>query len=68
MKIASYTKGDYLVLKIHPHGEELPDLSELEELIVVYLDQGARNIAVNFVNKSCANSYSATHATCRKTT
>jgi anti-anti-sigma factor len=52
LKIASYTKGEYLVLKIHPHGQELPDLSELEELIVVYLDQGARNIAVNFVNKS----------------
>jgi anti-anti-sigma factor len=52
MKIASYTKGDHLVLKIHPHGQELPDLSELEDLIVTYLDQGVRNIAVNFVNKS----------------
>jgi anti-anti-sigma factor len=52
LKIASYTKGDHLVLKIHPHGQDLPDLAELEGLIVEYLDQGARNIAVNFVNKS----------------
>jgi anti-anti-sigma factor len=52
MKIVSYTKGEHLVLKIHPHGQEFPDLSELEQLIVDYLDKGIRNIAVNFVNKS----------------
>ena len=38
MKIASYTKGKYLVLRIHPHGEDFPDLSELKDLIVGYLD------------------------------
>ncbi len=52
MKIASYTKGDHLILKIHPHGTDLPDLCELENLIMTYLEQGARNIAVNFANKS----------------
>jgi anti-anti-sigma factor len=52
MKIVSYTKGDHLVLRIHPHGQDFPDLSELERLIVEYLDGGVRNIAVNFVNKS----------------
>ena len=52
MKIASYAKGKYLVLRIHPHGEDFPDLSELKDLIVGYLDQGTRHIAVNFVNTS----------------
>jgi anti-anti-sigma factor len=52
MKIVSYTKGDHLVLKIHPHGQDLPDLSELEQLILDYLTKGIRDIAVNFVNKS----------------
>jgi anti-anti-sigma factor len=52
MKIASYTKGKYLVLRIHPHGENFPDLTELKDLIMNYLDKGLRHIAVNFVNTS----------------
>ena len=52
MKIASYAKGKYLVLRIHPHGENFPDLSELKDLILNYLDKGIRHIAVNFVDTS----------------
>ncbi|MGB7568443.1 MAG: STAS domain-containing protein [Chitinivibrionales bacterium] len=52
MKIASYAKGKYLVLRIHPHGENFPDLSELKDLIMNYLDKGIRHIAVNFVDTS----------------
>lgn len=52
MKIVSYTKGKYLVLRIHPHGEDFPDLSELKDLILNYLDKGVRHIAVNFVDTS----------------
>jgi anti-anti-sigma factor len=52
MKIVSYTKGEHLVLKIHPHGGEFPDLSELEGLILEYIEKGIKKIAVNFANTS----------------
>ena len=50
MKIVSYKKGSHLVLKIHPHGQEFPDLSELENLILENIEKGIKKIAVNFAN------------------
>jgi anti-sigma B factor antagonist len=51
MKIETYTKGVYQVLKVGGQ-QHISDLSELKDLIVGYLQRGITNIAVNFCDAS----------------
>jgi anti-anti-sigma factor len=48
MKIQTYPRGQYQVLRISEGDEKISDLSELKDLITGYLDRGKRNIAVSF--------------------
>ena len=48
MKIQTYPKGIYQILRIEDDVQVISDLSELQFLIEGYLRQGKRNIAVSF--------------------
>lgn len=50
MKIQTYPKGIYQILKIEDDVQVISDLSELQFLIEGYLRQGKRNIAVCFTS------------------
>jgi anti-anti-sigma factor len=50
MKIQTYPKGIYQVLRIEDEVQVISDLSELQFLIEGYLRQGKRNIAVSFTS------------------
>jgi anti-anti-sigma factor len=52
MKIETYPKGKYQVLRIRDDSENIMDLSELKDLIIGYLNRGKIHIAVSFCNAS----------------
>lgn len=49
--IETYARGAYQILKIDG-GNSIDDLSELKDLISVYLERGKRKIAVSFTSAS----------------
>ena len=50
MKLQSYSRGIYQILKIEDDVQVISDLSELQFLIEGYLRQGKCNIAVSFTS------------------
>ncbi|MBD3321946.1 MAG: hypothetical protein GF350_12690 [Chitinivibrionales bacterium] len=49
--IETYARGVYQILKIDG-GNSITDLSELKDLICLYLDKGRKKIAVSFTSAS----------------
>ncbi len=52
MKIETYAKGRFQVLRVSEGDDKISDLSELQDLIVGYLSRSRCNIAVSFTNAS----------------
>jgi anti-anti-sigma factor len=52
MKIETYEKGVYQVVKVQEDDHTVNNLSELRDLIIGYLKRGKINIAVSFCNAS----------------
>ncbi len=52
MKIETYEKGIYQILKVQDNSHTINNLSELRDLITGYLKRGKIHIAVGFCNAS----------------
>ncbi|MBD3391924.1 MAG: STAS domain-containing protein [Chitinivibrionales bacterium] len=52
MKIETYPKKNFQILRISEGDDKISDLSELQDLITGYLDRGKYNIAVSFSDAS----------------
>jgi anti-anti-sigma factor len=52
MKIDTYPKGSYQILRVSEGDGRISDLSELRDLIAGYLKRGRKSIAVSFSNAS----------------
>jgi len=52
MKIETYPKKKYQILRINDENNNISDLSELKDLIIGYLHRGKVHIAVSFCNAS----------------
>ena len=50
MKIDTYPKGPYQILKVGEDVDVIADLSELQFLVEGYLERGQKYIAVSFTN------------------
>ncbi len=50
MKIESYKRGEFQILKISTDEDTVSELSELQDLIYGYVDRGQISIAVSFTN------------------
>lgn len=52
MKIETYEKGVYQIVKVQDDDHTINNLSELRDLIIGYLKRGKIHIAVSFCNAS----------------
>lgn len=52
MKIETYEKGIYQIIKVQDESQTINDLSELKDLITGYIKRGKIYIAVGFCNAS----------------
>jgi anti-anti-sigma factor len=52
MKIETYEKGVYQIVKVQDEDHTINNLSELRDLIIGYLKRGKIHIAVSFCNAS----------------
>ncbi|MBN1308075.1 MAG: STAS domain-containing protein [Chitinispirillaceae bacterium] len=52
MKIETYEKGVYQIVKVQDDAQTINNLSELRDLIIGYLKRGKIHIAVSFCNAS----------------
>ena len=52
MKIETYEKGVYQIIRVQDEGHTINSLSELRDLIIGYLKRGKIHIAVSFCDAS----------------
>ncbi|MCX7726789.1 MAG: STAS domain-containing protein [Chitinispirillaceae bacterium] len=52
MKIETYERGIYQIIKVQDESHTINDLSELKDLITGYIKRGKVHIAVGFCNAS----------------
>ncbi|MFW6254025.1 MAG: STAS domain-containing protein [Chitinivibrionales bacterium] len=48
MRLETYPKGDFQILRIGNKSAEIDSLDELEDLVTGYLSRGRSNIAISF--------------------
>jgi anti-anti-sigma regulatory factor len=53
MKIETYEKGIYQIIKVQDDNHSINNLTELRDLVTGYLKRGKIHIAVSFCNASC---------------
>jgi len=52
MKIETYQKGNYQIIKVQENGSAINNLTELNDLIAGYLKRGIVHIAISFGDAS----------------